>query len=115
MRFPSAELRDECENGGCTFSFSGEAPQDHARVLSQRPRKAGAGEELCRIAVIFRGGSGYYLLQGNGELVGIEGPAFTNFFSWGDDFVPGLHRLLRHSELDLAGFAHSLRRIQDFQ
>ena len=50
--------------------------------------EAGAREKLRWIAVVCRGGLGYDLLKGDGELVRAERAAFADFLAERYDFIP---------------------------
>ena len=62
MRFAAAELGDEGEHRGGVLRSSRQPPQHHAGMFIERPREAGAGEELGRIPVVFGRGAGHHLL-----------------------------------------------------
>ena len=60
-------------------------------MLAQRPREAGAREELRRVAIVLRRRPGHDLLEGDGELVRVERAAFADFLARRGDLVPGFH------------------------
>ena len=90
VRLAAAELRDEREHRRRVLGLAREPAQDHPGMFAQRPREAGAREELGRIAIVLRRGPGHDLLEGDGELVRVERPAFTDFLARRGDLVPGL-------------------------
>src|SRR5439155_15705981 len=87
----AAELSDERQNRRGVLRLSGESSQNHTGVFAERPREAGAGEELTRISVILRRGPGHDLLEGDGELVRVERAALPDLLAWRRYLVPGLH------------------------
>ena len=91
VRLAAAELGDEGEHRRRVRRLPRQPPQHHARVFAERPREAGAGEELGRIAVVLRRRAGHHLLQGDGELVRAERPPFAHLLAQRDDFVPGVY------------------------
>ena len=88
---PPPELRDQREHRRRVPGPAGESPEHHAGVLLQRAREAGTGEELRRVAIVLRRGSGHHLLQGNRELVRAERAALSDLPAKRDDFVPRVH------------------------
>ena len=91
VRLAAAELGDEREHRRRVVGSPGEPAQHHARVLAQRPREAGAREELRRVAIVLRRRPGHDLLEGDGELVRVERAAFADFLARRGDLVPGFH------------------------
>jgi hypothetical protein len=89
----AAELGDKGQHRGGVLRPARQPPQHHAQVLAQGPGEAGAAEELGRVAVVLRGGAGHHLLQVDGELVRVEGPAFADFLTGADHFVPRFHEI----------------------
>ena len=94
VRLAAAELGDEGKDRRRVLSLAGQPPEDHAGMLLQRAREAGAGEELRRVAVVLRSGVRDHLLQGNGELVRTERASFPHFLAQGHYPVPGVHQSL---------------------
>ena len=79
--------------GAVLAVLAGEPAQHHARVLAQRPREAGAREELLGFAIVLRRGPGHDLLESDGELVRVERAAFADFLARRGDLVPGFHHV----------------------
>lgn len=102
MGLAAAELRDEGQHRGGVLRVTGQASEDHTQVLAQGTREAGAAEEGAGKPVVFRSisrVSGHYLLQVNGELVGVERAPLANFLPGLSDLVPGLHDYLHYRDL----------------
>ena len=91
VRLAAAELGDEGEHRRRVRRLPSQPPQHHAGVFAERPREAGAGEELGRIAIVLRRRSRHHLLQRDGELVRAERPPLAHLLAQGDDFVPGVY------------------------
>jgi len=89
VRLAAAELGDQRQHQRGVIGPAGKSSQHHARVLAQRPREAGAGEELRRIAVVLRRRAGDHLFERDGELVRVERAALADFPARSGDFVPG--------------------------
>ena len=92
MRLAAAELRDQRQHRRRVRRPPGQPPQHHPGMLGQRPREAGAGEELRRVAVVVRRSPRHHLLERNGELVRAERPPLAHFRPGGDYLVPGVHQ-----------------------
>ena len=81
VRLAAAELGDERQHRRGVVGPARQPAQHHPGVLAQRPREAGAGEELVGLPVVLRGRPGDDLFQVDGELVRVERPAFADFLA----------------------------------
>ena len=64
----------------------------HAAVIHQGLREIVSGEELLRLHVVAGGRARDHLLQVDGKFFRIERPAFAQFLTGDDDFIPGFHK-----------------------
>ncbi len=78
MRFAAAELSNERKDGSGVRGFAGKAPEHHSSMFVQRAGEARACEKLYWVPVVVGRIARRYLLQGDGEFVGIERSPFSN-------------------------------------
>ncbi len=76
-----AARSDQGKDRDAVLGLAVEATGDHAYVRAPGTRPASAGEERLGGTVVLRGFLGDDLLQGDGEVVGVNGAALPDLFA----------------------------------